>query len=112
VLVVEDDALIAMMIEDVLVEHGAVVAAAVDDPDEALRLVEAGGSDLVLLDVNLRGRPSFGLAAWLRARGTPFLFVTGYGPPGLPTELGDAPVLAKPFRDRDLLRLIRDLLAR
>jgi CheY-like chemotaxis protein len=112
ILVVEDDVLIAMLIEDLLREHGAMVVGPVDDLDEALRLAALGGHDAAVLDVNLGGRPSAPLAARLRAAGTPFLFVTGYGRAGLPDGFADAPVLGKPFRDGDLLGLLGDLLAR
>ena len=111
ILVVEDDALIAMLIEDLLREHGAAVVGPVDDLDEAVRLAGEGGHDLAVLDVNMSGRPSTALALRLREAGTPFVFATGYGRAGLPEGFADAPVLGKPFRDHELVQLLRAALA-
>ncbi|MBD0274439.1 MAG: response regulator [Acetobacteraceae bacterium] len=111
VLVVDDEALIAMNVQDMLDELGCVVVAAPTRVEEALAVVEDGGIDAVLLDVNLHGRPSFPVADALAARQVPFVFATGYGTHILREDLRDRPLLPKPFRLRDLERVLAGALA-
>lgn len=111
VLVVEDDALIAMLIEDVLTERGATVQGPIGDAVAALRAAEDSECDLALLDVHLGPGSSAEVARRLRDRGVPVAFVTGYGRGGLPEAFRDAPILGKPFRDDDLLRVVQTALA-
>jgi DNA-binding response OmpR family regulator len=106
VLVVEDDALIAMLISDVLTERGAIVDGPVGTAKAALQAAGASTCDLALLDVHLGRGSSAEVAALLRARGVPVAFVTGYGRSGLPETFQDAPIVAKPFRDADLVRVV------
>jgi len=105
-LLVEDDALIAMNVEDMLDMLGYVVVAAAEGVEEALAAVECGGIDAALLDVNLQGRNSFPVADALAARAVPFVFATGYGALGLREDLRDRPVLVKPFKLPDLGRVL------
>jgi CheY-like chemotaxis protein len=103
VLVVEDEAMIAMMLEDMLADLGCAVIGPADDVPEALALaVGPDAIDVALLDVNLAGRPVFEVADALRAKGVPMIFSTGYGDAGLRDLDVGAPVLRKPFRSRDL----------
>ena len=89
--------LVAMNIEDMLLELGHEVAGIASRLDAALALAKEGAFDLALLDVNLAGQPSFPIAAALRERGVPFLFATGYGLKGIIEEFKASPVLQKPF---------------
>ena len=111
VLVVEDDALIAMLIEEVLTERGATVDGPVGDAAQALRAAGESACDLALLDVQLGRGSSVEVARRLCGRGVPVVFVTGYGRRGLPEAFADAPVLGKPFRDEELVRLVEQVLA-
>lgn len=111
VLLVEDEALIAMNVEDMLDTLGYVVVATAAAVEEALAAVEGGGIDAALLDVNLRGRPSFPVADALAARGVPFVFATGYGTGGLREDFRDRPVLQKPFKLRDMERALSGALS-
>ncbi len=111
VLVVEDDALIAMLIEEVLTERGVTVQGPIGDAATALRVAEDSDCDLALLDVHLGQGSSESVAVRLCGRGVPVVFVTGYGRHGLPKAFADAPVLGKPFRDEDLVRMIERVLA-
>lgn len=111
VLVVEDDALIAMLIEEVLTERGATVQGPIGDAATALRVAEESDCDLALLDVHLGHDSSESVAVRLCGRGVPVVFVTGYGRRGLPEGFADAPVLGKPFRDEELVRMIEQVLA-
>ena len=97
VLVVEDEPLIAMMIEDFIDLLGHSLAGVCDSVAEALAKVEEGGFDIVILDVNLRDGPCWPVADALKARNMRFIIATGghIDPP--PSQHADAPQLAKPF---------------
>jgi CheY-like chemotaxis protein len=99
VLVVEDEALVSLMLESYLEELGCEVVATASRLDEALeKAASLAALDLAVLDVNLAGQMSFPVAERLRSRGIPFLFATGYGTDGLPEGMLNVPVLSKPFR--------------
>jgi CheY-like chemotaxis protein len=103
VLVVEDDALIAMMAEDMLAELGCQVVGVALGLAEAMDLADSQTDlDVALLDVNLSGQSAHPLADRLRARGVMVVFATGYG--DLPPGVADAAevVLRKPYRAEDL----------
>lgn len=97
VLVVEDDALISMMIEDFLLDLGCEVVASAAGLEEGVHQASTLAIDVAMLDINLDGRLSYPIADVLRARKIPFLFATGYGPAALPPSFQGAPVLSKPF---------------
>ena len=106
VLVVEDEALVAMLVEDELRGAGAEVIGPAPSVDDALRLVEAvaadGGISAAVLDINLGGRHVAPVADRLAALGVPFLFATGYGANRDAGGHDTAPVVEKPF-DRERL---------
>ncbi|MCC4600078.1 response regulator [Xanthomonas melonis] len=102
VLLVEDESLVAMLLEDCLAELGYQVAATVGDVETALEAVHRGGIDLAVLDVNLGGTLSFPVAEALDARNVPYLFVTGYAQSGIPERYRHRHGLQKPFQFRDL----------
>jgi DNA-binding response OmpR family regulator len=97
ILVVEDEPLISMMIEDLLDLLGHAVAGAVDSVVEALPLVEQGGFDAAILDVNLRDGPSWPIADALAAKGIPFVLATGGHVTPPPALHAGAVQLSKPF---------------
>jgi CheY-like chemotaxis protein len=102
ILIVEDEMLVAMNIEDMLIELGHEVAGIASRLDAALGAAGGGGFDAAVLDVNLAGERSFPVANLLAARGIPFLFATGYGAQGIEEDYRGWPVLQKPFRAADL----------
>ena len=102
VLVVEDEALIAMLIEDALEGLGCTLLAVASTLKEALEMAASLDIDLAILDVNLNGQPVFPVAEVLSARGVPFVFSTGYGAAGVSDAFGTAPVLSKPFVQSDV----------
>ncbi len=109
ILLVEDEAMVAMLIEDILEDLGCAPAASVSSAAEAMRLATTQDFDLALLDVNLGGgETSFPVAEVLRAKGTPVAFLTGYGRGGLRADFQDLPVLGKPIDPKELERLVRD----
>lgn len=96
ILIVEDEMLLAMMLEDAVSHAGHKVRKAAR-LSNAMDLAGAEHFDAAVLDVNLAGEPVFPLAADLRARGVPFLFASGYGDAGVPAEYRDCAVLQKPY---------------
>ncbi|HEX4027733.1 MAG TPA: response regulator [Rhizomicrobium sp.] len=110
VLVVEDEAPIAMLIEDMVQDMGCVVAGFAATVPEALKQVKNGGFDFALLDMNLGGAKVDAVADALAAAGTAFAFASGYGRGGLAGHLQDRPVVQKPFLTADLEKAIRQSL--
>jgi CheY-like chemotaxis protein len=111
ILVVEDEMMIAMLVEDMLSELGCSVIGPAHALDTALNLaLTESGIDAALLDVNLGGQPVFAVADALRAKGVPAIFSTGYGDAGLRDVDRGSPVLQKPFRAGDLARALSEAL--
>lgn len=111
VLVVEDEALVSMLVEDMLTDLGCTIVGPAAEIEEALRLAGSAEIDAALLDVNLGGRPIFPVADALKARGVPFAFASGYGEAGLTEDHRGATVLQKPFREADLRRVLENLVS-
>ena len=112
VLLVEDEAIIAMTAEDMLDELDCVTVAIASSLPEALAAAERETFDVALLDINLNGHQSLPVAARLRETGTPFVFTTGYGAAGCGAEYADVPLVTKPYQIGDLEAGIRAALGR
>jgi len=98
ILIVEDEPLIAMMLEDFLEMLGKEMGGTADTVADALALIEAGGIDAAILDVNLRGgEQSWPIADVLAAKGVPFVFATGGSQDSIAEPYRSRPTLAKPF---------------
>lgn len=110
ILVVEDEPIVAMMLEDMLAELGAVAVGPAGTVRQALELAEAGGFDAALLDVNLNGVRSDAVADTLRAQGMPFVVATGYGV-GEDVGFGGAILLQKPYRLDEMAEAVRQAMA-
>lgn len=106
VLVVEDEMVVAMLVEDMIADLGYEVAGIVSRVDDAMKLVDSHDFDVAVLDVHLNGRLIFPFADALAERHIPFVFATGYGERGIPREHSNWPVLQKPFRAEDLKRAL------
>jgi CheY-like chemotaxis protein len=106
VLVVEDEAMIRMLLEDMLGELGFIVAAQAARVEEALEAAKTVAFDVAILDVNLNGQTIVPVAEALDARGMPFVFATGYGELNLPEAFRDRPTLKKPFQMDGLVRTL------
>lgn len=106
VLVVEDEAVVAMLLEDMLMDLGHEVAAAFGRIEQALAAAGTLDLDLAILDVNLNGVFTYPIAEALKARNVPVIFATGYGADGLREDWRSCPVIQKPFQIRDLERAI------
>ena len=97
ILIVEDEPLIAMMLEDFLDSLGHKVRGTCDTVQCALDEVEKGGFDLAILDVNLKGENVWPVATRLREMKVPFVIATGGHVDPPPPEFNDAPVIEKPY---------------
>ena len=100
ILVVEDESLVAMLLETILEDMGAIPVGAISTVDEALVVVADDPLlDAALLDVNVAGKLVFPVAEALRAKGIPFVFSTGYGEGGLPDHWRGQSTIQKPFTE-------------
>ena len=114
ILVLEDDALIAMDIEMTLSEAGHDKISVHHKPDTALEMIEETAPVAALLDYNLgQGQTSLAVAEELRDRGIPFAFLTGYtnSTVPLPEGLGNVKRIAKPFHAADLVKAIDNMIS-
>jgi CheY-like chemotaxis protein len=111
VLVVEDEALISMLVAEILEDLGCEIAGVAGCLDNGLEQARVSNFDLALIDLNLGGIKSIPIADVLRERNTPFIFVTGYGAAGLPDHLREAQTLTKPFTSCDLETAMRSVLS-
>jgi CheY-like chemotaxis protein len=111
VLIVEDEALILFMLEDMLSDLGAEVAAQATTVPQGMALATRGGFDVAILDLNLGGMKVFPVAEVLRTQGLPFVFASGYGASGVPAEFAGHPVVAKPYQIGDLAAALSRALA-
>ncbi len=112
ILIVEDEPLIAMMLEDFLDALDRVVAGTADSVASALELVEAGGIDAAIMDVNLRGgETSWPIADALTARGIPFVLATGGAGDMIHENYRSRPILSKPFTMDSVEKVLDSLVA-
>ena len=97
ILIVEDEPLIAMMLEDFLDSLGHKVKGTCETVECALEEVEKGGFDLAILDVNLKGENVWPVATRLREKNVPFVLATGGHVDPPPAEFNSVPVIEKPY---------------
>ncbi len=108
VLVVEDEAMIMLLIEDQLVDLGYTVHTA-PSVESAMLTLRDQVVDMALLDVNLAGKSSAPVGHELEARGIPFVIATGYGREGVDPAFRDHHCMQKPFRVVDLKRAMENM---
>lgn len=97
IFLVEDEALIRMMVVDMLEELGHDVVAEAGSIEAAEPLARTAVFDLGVFDINVGGVIITPIAEIVEARGLPFIFASGYGPEGRPSLFNDKPVVRKPF---------------
>lgn len=104
IFLVEDETLVAVMIEQMVEELGGTVVGSEAGIDGALTFLAKHHSeiDVALLDVNLNGNRSYDVANAISGHGIPLVFATGYTDDDIITEWRSRPVLAKPFRLAEL----------
>ena len=111
VLIVEDEAMISMLIEDMVLDFGSEIVGPASKVDKAMTLALEEPLDAAILDVNVDGEAVFSVADILLQRGVSVIFATGYGSRGLPDRFRGTPVLAKPFSYADLAATLKTALA-
>lgn len=112
-MIVEDNALLAMLLEDMLGDLGITVSGAATNLADAVTLAGHVQADVAVLDLNLDGELSFPAAERLSARGIPVIFATGYGTEQMPDRFASAPTIEKPFAPQELeAALLRAMTAR
>jgi two-component sensor histidine kinase/CheY-like chemotaxis protein len=104
VLLVEDEAMVALMMKELLVEIGFAVIGPFANVDDAITALNGNTVDAAVLDINLNGQFVYPVTEVLNARRIPFVFVTGYAPETLDQRFSDVPLLQKPI-DRERLRM-------
>jgi CheY-like chemotaxis protein len=109
ILLVEDEMLVAMLLEDMLTEAGHAIVGPMARIDQAVEAARSKAIDLAILDVNVGGEEVYPVAEALAAREIPFAFATGYGAHGLRDPWQDRPTLQKPFHRNDLFRMVAEL---
>jgi two-component sensor histidine kinase/CheY-like chemotaxis protein len=100
VMIVEDEALIAMVLVENLQEMGLSTVGPFSRVADALKVDEE--IDAAILDVNLGGESVYPVAEMLSARGIPFVFMTGYGSASIDPRFANVPVLQKPIEAKAL----------
>src|SRR5262245_44456233 len=112
ILVVEDEAAVSLMLEDLLTDAGATVVGPAVDAAEALALIRPVGTiDCAVLDYRLAVGTSAAVADTLMERGVPFVFASGYDPNAVLPKFAHVPRLNKVFDNRDLIEAVGRLVA-
>ena len=111
VLIVEDEMIVAWLLEDMLAELGCAVVGPAASVKQAMAMIDAAPIEVAVLDVNLNGEMSYPVADALTARGVPFVFVTGYDKNRMLDGYRALPVLQKPFHRSELTDTLAQLLA-
>jgi DNA-binding NtrC family response regulator len=107
---VEDEMIVAWLLEDMLTDLGCAVVGPAASVDQALAMIDAEAIDVAVLDVNLNGQVSYPVADALAARDVPFVFSTGYHKDRLLERYRTFPALQKPFHLSELTDMLAKLL--
>jgi len=111
IFLVEDEAIIRMMLAEMVEELGHRVVAEAGSIGDAEPLAQIAAFDLAILDINVGGHLIIPVAKILDSRRLPFFFVTGYTKPPLPEQFGGRKILQKPFLIDKLRDTINSILA-
>src|SRR5215831_10154565 len=112
VLIVEDEAMIAGLIESILRAAGWSVAGPVATLERAFATIERERLDAALLDVRVNGHDAFAVADVLMERDIPFVFVSGFTRKQMPPGYRDCAYIAKPFTPDAILALLEGVVGR
>jgi DNA-binding response OmpR family regulator len=114
ILVIEDEPLVAMMLEDSLIEAGASVLGPAGSVEMALLLLDNalanGGISAAVLDLNLAGSAALPVSAKLDSASVPYVVATGYMEASMPADRPGAPVMTKPYDPEELVRLLATMM--
>ena len=102
--------MIALNMEDLLVEEGFEVVGVVGKLDKALALIGSVAIDAAIVDANLAGVSASPVATALAARGIPFIVLSGYSAEQLDGDLSGAHLMKKPCRPDQLVATLKSIL--
>lgn len=111
VLVVEDEALIAMDLQMLLEDAGYRVLGPANSVENALAILAIETPDAALLDINLGRSDVFSVANRLSESNTKVIFLSGHSIQKLPPSLRDRPLVTKPYLPHVLMQTLRRVLA-
>ena len=109
-LVVEDETIVAFLIEDMLTELGCAEVWLANTVSAALAILAERRPDIAVLDVNLAGDEAYKVAERLEADNVPFVFATGYGRDAIVERWAQQPIIQKPFRFETLEQALQSAL--
>lgn len=101
ILVLEDEPIIAMALEELLEDDGALPTV-VATLAQAFEAIESAEFDAAILDINVHGDKSYPVGQRLIERGVPFVFASGYGDTLNPPELAHVPTVTKPYNNAEI----------
>jgi len=102
VLIIEDETLIALLLEDMLRDLGCTILGSASTVETAIDMLDRTRPALAVLDINLGGEKGYVVAEALAKRGVKFVFSTGYADGRMDPPWQDRPVLQKPFGQEQL----------
>lgn len=111
ILIVEDEAAISILMEDMLLDLGVEIVGPASRLDSALQLAREADFDAAILDINIAGVQSYPVGDVLRGRGIPVIFATGYGSSVLPERFKSCQILHKPFDSHQFSQVLQKALA-
>lgn len=112
VFVVEDESLVAMQLEDMLLDFGCEIAGLAMRVARAREMIGANlEADIAVLDVNIAGETVYPIAELLRSLQIPIVFATGYGRTGVVEDWQSCPILQKPYTEREMAAALRTALS-
>lgn len=97
VLIIEDEAMIALMLEDSMSVLGHRVCAVAGTLEEARRQVANGGFDLAIVDCHLKGEDAWPAVDMLVRANIPFILSSGGSLGDMPSAHAHRPLLSKPY---------------
>ncbi len=110
ILIVEDEAMIAFALEEILLAGGFEIAGVAGRLETALSMIDGCGFDAAVLDTNLAGVSAGPAAVALRANGRPFIIVSGYLPSQQHDAFSGAPSIQKPYAPQRLVSVLSEIL--
>src|SRR5262245_22601490 len=112
VLILEDEAMIAGLIESILSAAGWSVVGPVATLERAFEAIDRGRLDAALLDVRINGHDAYAVADVLMGRGIPFIFVSGFTRKQMPPGYRNCAYIAKPFTPDAILARLEEVVGR
>jgi len=110
ILIVDDEPMIALTLEELLIDAGFAIAGVAGRLEAALEIIEGDETDAAILDANLAGVSSGPAAIALKARNIPFVVVSGYSREQQSAAFAGAIHLQKPCKPDRLIQVLHDIL--